>query len=188
MQTDEEKLSIVFVRICKFCERYSKMKTAVNAKSAEGLNIVDSLGRFSIYLSRFLPDFQAAGYKFAIAKPKPSMPRVPWVAIVPLGQYVSSSLSVAICFGRAGEGAVAGLMQPSTELVYAMAPVNRTGNKSAFVNVDGNAENKKYNDRFLNPREYLLENFDVEQLIHHIRESFSLQGEIELSSPSKNNK
>jgi hypothetical protein len=174
-QTDEEKLRIVFKKICGFCTLYNATTKSINAGSSECRYAADLIRRFSVYLSRLFPDLEKTGLSISVAKAKPSMPRVPWVAVLPKGKFVGTSLSVAICFGRSGNGAVVGLMQPSSSGLMGNAiPVVRSGNKKNVVDVDGNNPGTKYNDRFINPVEFLVSNVAAEPLVKHLDESLTL--------------
>lgn len=174
-RTDEEKLHVVFKKICGFCAHYNGLTKAVNAGSPESLYVSDLLERFSIYQSKLFPDIEKAGLTIQIPKAKPSMPRVPWVAVVQKGRFVATSISVAICFGRTGNGAVVGLMQPSSSgLPGAPTPVIRSADREMVVNVDGNNPGTYYNDRFINPKEFLASNLVVQQLLEHFEVSLKL--------------
>ncbi len=172
--SDTERLRVVFKKICSFCARYDKTTRAINSSSEGARLAANLLQRFGIYLMRSLPEAADSRLVMSFSKAKPSMPRVPWVGLTPAGKFVSSSLSVTVCFGRHGDGAVAGVMQPSTVKVSGVQPVNRTTRNSLVIDVDGNNPSTKYNDRFINPREFLVSEIDGADLLKHISDSIVL--------------
>jgi len=100
---------------------------------------------------------------------------VPWVAVLEKGRYVASLMSVAICFGRTGNGAVAGLMQPSSSgLIGSVVPVNRSSAGKIEVDVDGNNHGTQYNDRFINPKEFLASDMIIQHFVEHLHKSLNL--------------
>ena len=173
-KTDEEKLRIVFKKICGFCAHYEGIKTSINAGSTESRYVEDLLRRFSVYLSRSLGLGEMPELSMQVSKARPSMPRVPWVAVLENGTFVANSKSVTVCFGRGGNGAVAGLMYPSSSSVRGDAnAIVRSKNTSNVVNVNGNNRGTEYNDKFANPKEFLVSNIDPHELVMHLRESLT---------------
>jgi len=175
VQTNDEKLRISFKKICEFCGRYNAMKKAISANSLDGLEFAELLRRFSIYLSKLVPHHDSDSITVLTSKAKPSMPRVPWVAFAKRGKFVATSISVGVCFGRAGNGAVVGLMQPSSSgLIAGLEPKIRTLDGGCVIDVNGNNPGTMYNDRFINPVEFLESNFDIDRLAGHLHESLEL--------------
>lgn len=174
MQTNKEKLIVAFKKICRFCERYENEKKSISAGSPEGRDMTALLNRFSGYLARSIPRLIDCGLVVDVSRARPSMPKVPWVGIVKKGRFVGTSLSVTVCFDRAGKGAVAGLMQPASGSPrQGLVPKNRTADPSFVLNVDGSRAETHYNNRFMNPEEFLAQDLDHTRLISHLDDSIS---------------
>lgn len=104
-----------------------------------------------------------------------SFPRVPWIGISPLGKKVSNSLSVVTCFARDGRGIVCGLMSPAEFSVK--APVVIRSTKKEFLNIDGISSTTRYNDKFVNPVEFMKSDLTSENYIQQIKKSIELMSE-----------
>ncbi|MDI1361960.1 hypothetical protein [Methylotenera sp.] len=100
-------------------------------------------------------------------------PKVPWVAIVPVGKRVSNSISVAICFGSNGEGLVAGAMFPNAVDLGPFKTKSRSESEegSSYINISGINNRTKYNDKFINPRNFTKEQISEDDLVNHLNES-----------------
>ncbi|MEW7985373.1 MAG: hypothetical protein AB2797_02695 [Candidatus Thiodiazotropha sp.] len=109
-----------------------------------------------------------------VSKGQSTLPRVLWVAFLPRGHRVSTHASIAVCFGRRGEGVVLGLMEPA-EMSLRLAPlIKRTENGTPRVDVDGPNRSTRYNNRFINPKEMLVEEIDEVAFFQHIKYSVYL--------------
>ena len=100
-------------------------------------------------------------------------PKVPWIAIVPKGKKVSNSISTCICFGKFGDGVVIGTMfpYPKQEGVY------KTEGRRTIVgriDINGSSSSTKYNNKFVNPEDFLSSGLDEAKLLKHILGSIEI--------------
>jgi hypothetical protein len=174
VERDRKNVSYLFIEMCKFCARYSKSTKAINANSVDGQIAMHYLKRLAFRLPKVIPSFPEADFQVIHCKGRPSLPRVPWVSINPHGQFVASSLSVTICFGRNGDGAVVGLMNAASTPMHTFDTVIRTKGDSPIVDVNGAKQGTRYNNLFLNPKEFLLDEFSAEELGIHLAASLDL--------------
>jgi len=161
-----------FTRICKLSLRSSTQGIPTRSSSPLGIKVSNALDEFANLINPLLDPEAALARSFS--KGQSNLPKVLWIAFLPKGRTVSTHISLAICFGPAGEGAVAGLMAPSTQASKLAPLVNRTSTDRMQVNVDGPKSNTRYNDRFINPREFLMDDFDEESFLAHLYESSKL--------------
>lgn len=171
---DRRNVCYLFTEICKFCALYSKSVKAISAGSVDGRIAIHYLNRLEYRLPKVIPNFAGSDFEFKHSKGQPALPRVPWLSIVPRGHFVATNLSVTICFGRNGDGAVVGLMNAASTPSQRVKTVIRTKSKGLIIDVDGAKPGTKYNDLFLNPKEFLVEAFDAEALGKHIAASIVL--------------
>ena len=109
-----------------------------------------------------------------ISRGKGYMPRILWAAFTPKNRKVSNDMAVVTCFGKHGEGAVVGVMDSLSFPRRLAPPVKRTGTEDLHVDVNGGKSSNNYNDRFVNPREFLADDLELQDLVRHARESINL--------------
>jgi hypothetical protein len=157
-------------KICEISQKYNESKYAYKSSSGEGIYVVEHLNALAKEITVKLNLTDSDGYSTVISKGKSNLPKVLWVAIAPKGRPPATSMSVAICFGRRGEGIVAGMMVPKTGAAHIINIVDRRSSELK-VDIDGDKSNTKYNNCYVNPKEWLFDNIDDESLIGHLRSS-----------------
>ncbi len=168
--TKTTKIETLFSEICKFAESYQKSNRAIKTSEKEAKDTVNNLREFAHQVFDSADDEVKSGFTIGISKGMTYMPHILWVAFLPEGHTVSRNMSVAVCFGKYGEGAVAGTMESKGMSHKTVAAKWRT-NEPILVDVDGKKYATKYNNMFLNPKEFLKERIDTSELINHISES-----------------
>lgn len=163
-----------FSGICSFSKSYNSIKGTVRSSQPAGQRAIKKLNCFADTLLEMVKNDLATDISVQVSKGQSTLPRVLWVAFLPRGHRVSTHVSVAVCFGRRGEGAVLGIMEPAG-ISYQVAPlVKRTENGNLQVDVDGPTQGTKYNNRFINPKEILADKFDKEAFLSHLKNSVEL--------------
>ena len=174
---------IALTKLCRFASRYNNSKTAFRSSSGEGAFVVQLLEEFAGYLVSQTKIKQYSGLQITISKGQSNLPKIFWIGIVPSSRTVSTSVSVTICFGRNGEGVVAGLMLPSAGTLHNLETVKREPT-DILVDVDGDKTGSQYNQLFINPKEFLLAEIKVEELIEHLNQS--MQTLLDITSTGAN--
>jgi len=154
----------IFISICEICKKYQTL--SIVAGSPHAMIVQSMLLKFSAKIEK---NINLTDFQISIAKGNGAYPKVPWIGITIKGRTVSNSLSVSSCFSGSGEGMVSGLMAPS-KLTVNKVLVKRTLSEN-FINVDGPNQNSKYNNRFVNPKEFMVYSFDKNIFLDHIGES-----------------
>ncbi len=140
-----------FLEIFNFCEYYNSVKSAINADDKVAIGIKPAQKIIAVHLEALLRDNNLSRiYKVEISKGQPSLPRVPWISIIRRGRRVYNCISVSICFGRAGNGVVIGLMKPVESDGFNIKTVDRIVT-SDFIDLNSNKLATSYNSRFVNP-------------------------------------
>ncbi len=170
-------IEIAIKKLCRFASRYNKSKTAFRSSSGEGAFVVQLLDEFASHLTSQTKLKQHSNLQITISKGQSNLPKIFWIGIVPSSRTVSTSVSVTICFGRNGEGVVAGLMLPSAGTLHNLETVKRV-QTSILVDVDGDKAGSQYNQLFINPKEFLLDEIKIEELIEHLNQSMQILLEI----------
>jgi len=120
-------------------------------------NIRDTLLDFKTELENRYPTFREVELSVKISKGFSNFPNVLYACILPPGQAVPNGIYTAICFDILGRGALVGCVE-SKITSKGLPTVNRA--KPLHIDVDGASERTKYNNVFVNPKEfyYPLEN------------------------------
>lgn len=127
---------------------------------------------------KILANYEEQDLRVELSQGAGNYPVVWHVCILSEGQKVSKGIYVAICFDKLGRGALIGCGESKSNS-QGLDTVHRVKKGITLkIDVDGGSENTKYNNCFLNPKEfYLNERFtqeDDEALLNHIFESIDL--------------
>jgi hypothetical protein len=120
--------------------------------------------------------------KYHISKGGGMFPSIPWIAITLENTKPSKDKSIAICFDKSGLGFVVGVLLP-TGIDSNYSPVFR--GSLPKLNVDGFSDFTKYNNRFINPQEFLMDEFSENEFTKHLLISIELFGNTFVNQPNK---
>ena len=113
-----------------------------------------------------------AGWTSDYSIGKGNLAKVMWITFLPPGQKASDGIYVSICFGRDGNGLVTGCAISDTQkdkYRNIVETVNR--GKHPVVDVNGVRPGTRYNNGYLNPREFLSGEISEDVFLAHIRGS-----------------
>lgn len=165
-----------FQNVCDMCRLYNANKNPLPTNSLQARETILSLKKIADLLSaEVITDNFLGRLEVTYSQGASIFPRVPWVAIVPTGKKVSNSPSIALCFGRKGNGGVAGLMVPATSSC-GLAPIVRKGDPIDFIDLNSGKSTTNYNNKFVNPLEIPIESTDLETIKAHMKQSIALFG------------
>lgn len=157
--------------VMDFCKNYDNESTILTS-NPRAIIIRAALQEISDDVAKAI---DLKNFVVSHSKGSGSFPRVPWIGISYFGKKVSNSLSVVTCFARDGRGIVCGLMSPAEFSVK--APVVIRSSQKEFLNIDGISSTTRYNDKFVNPVEFMRSDFSTEKYIQHIKKSIELMNE-----------
>jgi len=162
----EDTLADSFRSICDFCREYESRSGPIKTSDLESHNVLQNLKTLLLELEKDFSKYRGVDFTFAHSKGSGSFPRVPWVGILPPGQNPKSGIYFSMCFGREGNGAVAGLAE-SVQNRGRLKVKDRT-EESKVINANGGDPKQHYNNTFENPLEILRESFLYDELKSHI--------------------
>jgi len=164
-----------FNLIFTFCAHYNSEKRAISAGEIEAQIMKSAQKRVVTYLQALL-NYKGLDDHYAVTHSigMPSMPRVPWISIIRKKQKVYSHPSVTICFGRAGNGFVVGLMKAAGTNKFELDTFKRV-KKQNFIDVNSNKVSTSYNEKFVNPSEFYKGAINLIELERKILESVELE-------------
>lgn len=164
-----------FNTIFAFCFHYNSLKKAINASEDQSQTMKAAQKRILIYLQALLEyNGLAEYYELKNSSGMPSMPRVPWISVIRKNQKVYSHPSVTICFGRAGNGFVVGLMKSVSTNKFELETIERVSHKK-FIDINSSKASTSYNNKFVNPTEFYKDEINLIELEKKIIESLSLE-------------
>jgi len=169
LNENSDEAASCFIAICEFCGYYEKQNVPIKTSDSEGLNVIKNLGNLNKELEKEFSQYRGVSFTITYSKGSGSFPRVPWICILPPGQSPRSGIYFSMCFGRDGNGAVAGLAESVQN--KGRLQVNERIEESKVINVNGGDPKQYYNKTFENPQEILKESFSYEALKVHIRAS-----------------
>ncbi len=117
---------------------------------------------------------------YEISKGAGNFPLIWHICILTDGQKVSNGLYVAICFDKYGRGALIGCAESKTNSQGSDVVRRKIANCALNIDVDGASTSTKYNNVFINPKEFRTVKNDheleeyTEKLIHHVKDSIDL--------------
>ena len=174
----KQSLSSLFDEICSFSEKYSRKKYAISVQEFEAKKVVRDLKAFSKQIYNELDEDVIEGFTMTCSYGMAYMPHIVWIAFLPVGEKVSRHMSVAICFGKTGEGAVCGLMESRGIRQSITQTFKRSKQKDNKINIDGGKTKNNYTDSFVNPIEILREELNSDTLVQHISSSIKILKEL----------
>ncbi|WP_294299793.1 hypothetical protein [uncultured Chryseobacterium sp.] len=168
-------ISDYFNAICEFRQFHPVIKGQPLQTNDPGmLTIRDALNGFKESLQNKYEEFHGTNLSVEIARGITNLPHVLYACILPPGQLVPNGIYTAICFDVLGRGALVGCVE-SKVTAKGLVTVQRKKKPGLLpIDVDGASERTKYNNVFVNPKEfyYPLENSGT--LKEHIAESLKL--------------
>lgn len=165
----------LFNTICEFRQVHPVIKGQALRRDDPGMiSIRDALRDFKTLLENHYREINHTRLTVEISRGIINLPHVLYACILPPGQLVSNGIYTAICFDILGRGALVGCVE-SKVTAKGLATVQRKKKSGLLpIDVDGASERTKYNNVFVNPKEfyYPLENKDA--LDQHISESIKM--------------
>lgn len=159
-----------FQKICGFCEEYNASAQAWTMNDSKCVEVVQHLTTLAEWLEKDFGNYRGVKMRVSVARGAGDYPRIPWVVVLPPDQEVNKGVYVALCFGREGNGLVAGFAESATAPV-GLQTVDRRSKVPIGIDVDGSTHKTRYNNVFENPMEVERNAFKADVLRDHVRES-----------------
>jgi len=178
------ELEEAFQKICSFCAEYNGSTKPRMKNDQKCIEVVQHLTTLAEWLKTEFANYLGINMNISVARGSGNYPRVPWIAICPPGQSVNKGAYVALCFGREGNGMVAGFAESATAPV-GLNTVDRKSNAPLRIDVDGSSQETRYNNVFKNPLEIERDAFKNDVLHDHVRVSLDQCIDFLKLNPSK---
>lgn len=168
LQVTNEQLSKAVRRLCTFCKDYAASGVAWKRNDPKCTPAHESLQLIAKWFKYKFGSFKGIQFRESISGGATNFPKVPWVSLLPPGQETSDGVYIAMCFGREGNGVVAGLGESSSK-PKGLTTVKRK--PPLKINVNGGGPKTHYNDCFANPKDFEATSFDADEFTKHVMSS-----------------
>lgn len=109
-------------------------------------------------------------FRIEVSKGQSYFPCILHISILPPKQKVSDGIYTVICFDKYGRGILAGCMESVTN----PKGLNTIYRNAEQIDVNGLRSTTKYNNSFINPKEFYCNNINIDELIEHLYKSLDL--------------
>lgn len=160
------KISETFENICALIREKTQIGFGISSPQAKTLD--QQLHGFKDVLveTGAIPTDWSSNYSIG----KGNLASVMWVVFLPPNQTTQDGIYVSLCFGKTGNGLVAGCTISNTsKKKYGFVPT--VSRKNPVVDVDGTRPGTHYNNGYVNPKEFLSGSFDANLLLEQLKES-----------------
>lgn len=164
-----------FNAICEFRQVHPVVKGQPLRTNDPGMmTIRDALNGLKEILQNNYQTFHDTNLSVEISRGITNLPHVLYACILPPGQLVPNGIYTVICFDVLGRGALVGCVESKLTSKGLKTVQRKKGRGLLPIDVDGASNRTKYNNVFVNPKEffYPLENGHALDL--HIKESLEL--------------
>lgn len=164
-----------FNAICEFRQAHPVVKGEPLRTGDPGMiTIRDALNGLKEYLQNKYRKFHGIDLSVEISRGITNLPHVLYACILPPGQLVPNGIYAVICFDVLGRGALVGCVESKVTYKGLKTVQRKKGPGLLPIDVDGASNRTKYNNVFVNPREFYYPLEHGEILERYIEESLEL--------------
>lgn len=168
-------LAEYFNSICEFRQVYPIIKGQPLRTNDPGIiTIRETLHGLKKILEEQYPEINNIKLSVDISRGITNLPHVLYACILPPAQLVPNGIYTAICFDIFGRGALIGCVESKVTSKGLITVHRKKTNTLLSIDVDGSSERTKYNNVFVNPKEFYYPLESSEIMDCHIRESIKL--------------
>lgn len=154
--------------ICNLIQQKNKLGFGISSPQAKKLEDAVKGLEEELSAAHIFPEDWTAKYSIG----KGNLASVMWVVFLPPGQTTQDGIYVSICFGKNGNGLVAGCAISNTSQKK-YSPFVKTVDRGAspIVDVDGTRRGTHYNNGYVNPLEIMAGAVDETAFLKHLKAS-----------------
>ena len=154
--------------ICNLIQQKNKHGFGISSPQAKKLEDAVKGLEEELAAAHIFPEDWTAKYSIG----KGNLASVMWVVFLPPGQTTQDGIYVSICFGKAGNGLVAGCAISNTsQKKYSPFVKTVDRGQSPVVDVDGTRRGTHYNNGYVNPLEVIVGAVDENAFLKHLKDS-----------------
>lgn len=162
------KIETSLNKVFNFIQKKNKLGFGISSPQAKNLEDVVKGLKEELAVAHVFPADWTAKYSIG----KGNLASVMWIVFLPPGQTTQDGIYVAICFGKAGNGLVAGCSISNTsQKKYSPFVKTVDRGQSPVVDVDGTRRGTHYNNGYVNPLEIMAGAVDENAFLKHLKDS-----------------
>ena len=143
---------------------------SVKTNDEQLIEVKKNLASLKKHFTKIFNGHHDISFDVNFSKGSGNFPHIIHISILPPNQKVSDGIYTVLCFDKKGRGFVAGCIQ-SVSKPKGLNTVCRNQNR---IDVDGSNVKTRYNDAFVNPKEFYFGSIDYDDLIKHINNSIDM--------------
>ncbi|WP_312176238.1 hypothetical protein [Chryseobacterium sp.] len=169
------ELTNYFNAICEFRQLHPVQKNMpLRTNDPEMISIGNALNRLKIHLQQQYQEINNIPLTIKVSRGIVNLPNVLYACILPPGQLVRNGIYTALCFDVLGRGALIGCVESKVTSKGLTTVQRKNGHGLLSIDVDGGSERTKYNNVFVNPKEFYYPLNNSAILDKHIHESIKV--------------
>lgn len=162
------KIETSLSKVFNFIQQKNKLGFGISSPQAKKLEDAVKGLKEELTVAHVFPADWTAKYSIG----KGNLASVMWVVFLPPGQTTQDGIYVSICFGKAGNGLVAGCAISNTsQKKYSPFVKTVDRGQSPVVDVDGTRRGTHYNNGYVNPLEVIAGAVDENTFLKHLKDS-----------------
>ncbi|MDQ1096415.1 MULTISPECIES: hypothetical protein [Chryseobacterium] len=175
MITGYSNINSYFNAICKFRQLNPVVKGQPLRTHDPGMmTIRDALLGLKQVLEHRYNAVEDIDFSIQVSRGITNLPNILYSCILPPGQVVPNGIYTAVCFDILGRGALVGCVESKVTAKGLSTVQRKTNGNPLNIDVDGASERTKYNNVFVNPKEFYYPQEDDTELDAHIKASIQL--------------
>lgn len=162
------KVEISLNKVFNLIQKKNKHGFGISSPQAKKLEDAVKGLEEELSAAHIFPEDWTAKYSIG----KGNLASVMWVVFLPPGQTAQDGIYVSICFGKAGNGLVAGCaISDTSQKKYSPFVKTVDRGQSPVVDVDGTRRGTHYNNGYVNPLEVIVGSVDENAFLKHLKDS-----------------
>lgn len=169
------ELLAYFNAVCEFRQLHPVLKSMPLRTNSPGIaSIRDTLNGLKENLQQQYKEINNIPFTVEVSRGIMNLPNVLYACILPPGQLVRNGIYTAICFDILGRGALVGCVESKVTSKGLQTIQRKKDSGLLSIDVDGASERTRYNNVFVNPKEFYYPLDHSIILDKHIHESMKL--------------
>lgn len=172
---NSDNLVDYFNAVCEFRQLNPVMKNMpLRTNDPAMIPIRDVMNGFKKHVQQQYQEINNVPFTVEVSRGIMNLPNVLYACILPPGQMVRNGIYTAICFDIMGRGALVGCVESKVTSKGLKTVQRKIGSGLLSIDVDGGSKRTKYNNVFVNPKEFYYPMHDITRFNEHIKESMIL--------------
>lgn len=172
---NSDNLADYFNAVCEFRQLHPVLKNMpLRTSDPAMIPIRDVMNGFKKLVKQQYQEINNVPFTVEVSRGVMNLPNVLYACILPPGQLVRNGIYTTICFDILGRGALVGCVESKVTSKGLKTVQRKKDSGLLSIDVDGASERTRYNNVFVNPKEFYYPMYDIAIFNKHIKESMNL--------------